>query len=151
MENSTESFKNSASSEPSTNLLEFDLLEFAQTPLEQTLARYFETLNAGEFQQTADLFTAEGKLYPPFEEEIVGREAIVHYLEKEAQGLQLFPLRKSVEQAEGSLSYHIIGKVQTPLFSVNVGWNFIVNLDAEICSIRVKLLAALQELLRLKK
>jgi hypothetical protein len=147
MENSTESFKNSVSSETPTNLL-----EFAQTPSEQTLARYFEMLNAGEFQQAADLFAADGKLYPPFEEEVVGREAIVQYLEKEAQGLQLFPLTKSVEQAEeGALSYHIIGKVKTSLFSVNVGWNFIVNSDAEICSVRVKLLAALQELLRLKK
>jgi limonene-1,2-epoxide hydrolase len=125
---------------------------FDDTPVERTLSQYFATLNAENFQAVADLFAEDGVLRPPFESEVVGHEAIVAYLEKEAQGLQLRPLRKTTEAAEsGHVCYQIVGKVQTSLFSVNVGWTFMLNSAAEICSVEVKLLAALQELLRLKK
>ena len=40
------------------------------------IIRYFETLNAGEFKETASLFSSEGVLEAPFEEGIKGQEAI---------------------------------------------------------------------------
>ena len=136
---------------PSTNQ-NTELLGFDNTPPEQTLSRYFATLNAEDFQKTAELFAKDGALNPPFESPIVGQEAIVAYLNKEAKGLQLFPLRKAVELLElGEICYRVIGKVQTALFTVNVEWIFTLTESAEICSVEVKLLAAMKELLKLKR
>ena len=47
---------------------------------EPTVLRYFETLNAGDFENTAALFAADGAIHPPFESGIVGPEAIAAYL-----------------------------------------------------------------------
>ena len=41
---------------------------------------YFETMNAGDFEPTAAMFAGDGVLNAPFEEPIVGREAIAPYL-----------------------------------------------------------------------
>lgn len=126
--------------------------------IEPVISRYFETLNAGDFQSTAALFAIDGKLYPPMENAIVGREAIEAYLSAEAKGMQLIPLERSITQetdqtrcqAEGQSEYQVAGKVQTPFFSVNVAWKFILNDRAKIVSVKVKLLAALEELINLK-
>lgn len=123
----------------------------AVEPIEQVISRYFETLNAAEFQATANLFAADGSLYPPFESAVTGREAIVTYLETEARGLQLSPQKHTIDRLEDdTVQCRVTGKVQTPLFGVNVGWTFVCNSACEILSVQVKLLAALEELLKLK-
>jgi hypothetical protein len=40
---------------------------------ETIIYRYFQTLNAGEFTETARLFSKEGVLIAPFEEEMRGQ------------------------------------------------------------------------------
>jgi hypothetical protein len=42
---------------------------------EPSILRYFETLNAGEFEATAALFAVDGVMRPPFESDIVGTDA----------------------------------------------------------------------------
>ncbi len=119
---------------------------------QSTLTRYFATLNAGDFRQTAALFAVNGALIPPFEEPVVGREAIADYLWREAQGMQLFP-HTSVEEGldNGDYRIHVRGRVQTPLLGVNVAWIFILNPEHEILLVRVNLLATLEELLPWRK
>lgn len=122
---------------------------------EPTIRAYFETLNAGDFAATANLFAAEGQLLPPFESAIVGRDAILAYLETEAPGMTLLPQAEipSSSEAEGSNSdcINIVGKVQTALFTVNVRWQFLLDSASEILSVKIKLLASLQDLLHLKR
>ncbi|MGP1375862.1 MAG: ketosteroid isomerase family protein [Almyronema sp.] len=117
-----------------------------------TLCQYFQTLNQGEFAATAALFAPAGQLQPPFEEPIVGATAIAAYLAKEATNLQLEPLQGDLSPlADGQVQAEIKGKVRTPLFKVNVGWVFILNSQAEIEYVRVRLLASMQELLKLRR
>jgi Nuclear transport factor 2 (NTF2) domain len=119
---------------------------------EPALLRYFTTLNAADFQTTASLFASEGTLYPPFETAIVGRAAIATYLEKEAKGITALPQQQMAQVTETRDSeIKVVGKVQTSLFTVNVAWHFVLNSDSEIVAVRVRLLAALEELLNLKR
>lgn len=119
---------------------------------EITILRYFETLNAGEYQQTSALFASEGAMHPPFEAAVIGPEAIATYLQAEAQGMQLYPREGIVELLEdGQLSVQVRGRVQTPWFSVNVAWLFLLSPEREINSARIKLLASPQELLNLRR
>lgn len=135
----------------SVNDSEVDSQSLFALEIKQTVARYFQTLNNEEFQATADLFTTNGVLHPPLDTEIRGREAIVAYLEAEAKGMQLLPENQSVIELEtGETECKVTGKVQTSLFSVNVAWQFILNSEAEIVFAKVKLLAALEELLNLR-
>jgi hypothetical protein len=118
---------------------------------EPIVYRYFQTLNAGEFQETAGLFSEGGVLIAPFEEGITGREAIEKYLNEEARGLLAYPRQGTREILEnGSISIVVAGKVQTPLFGVNVRWTFQLTPESEIASVEVKLLASPQELLNLR-
>lgn len=115
------------------------------------IERYFEAINAENFQTVASLFAPEGVLYPPFHEEIVGREAIASYLEEEAKGIKLFPLHYSAQpNPSGSIEHTVTGKVQTSLFNVNASWQILLNASSEIESVRIKLLASLVELMSLK-
>ncbi|WP_421657464.1 nuclear transport factor 2 family protein [Leptothermofonsia sp. ETS-13] len=119
---------------------------------EPVILRYFETLNSGAFQETSKLFATDGVLHPPFETEVVGREAIASYLEKEAKGLILQPKQGTSQILEnGCTEYQIVGQVQTILFSVNVSWQFILSPWKELFVARIKLLASLQELVKLRK
>ncbi|HEY9624071.1 MAG TPA: nuclear transport factor 2 family protein [Crinalium sp.] len=119
---------------------------------EPVIAQYFETLNAGEFQATANLFAPEGALLPPFEDAVVGPEAIAQYLEAEAKGMTLYPIKGTATPLEnGDTEFNVGGKVQTSLFGVHVAWSFILNSDAQILSARIKLLGSLEELLKLKR
>lgn len=122
---------------------------------------YVHTLNAGDFQATADLFVDDGVLYAPFTDPIEGREAIAHYLSVEARGMQLFPeavqegpsteeTRDARAGSGGDRQYELLGKVQTSMFTVNVSWLFHLSADSRIRSVRVKLLASLKQLLPLK-
>jgi hypothetical protein len=120
---------------------------------ETTPLRYFEALNAGDFGATAALFAIDGALHPPFEDPVVGREAIAAYLQQEAQGLQLYPQREEMRHyVEGNLlQLRVVGRVQTPLFGVNVAWKFVLNPQQEIVYVAVELLASLQELLKYRR
>lgn len=116
------------------------------------IRRYFETLNAGEFERTSSLFAPQGQLIPPFEEPIVGPEAIAAYLQQEARGMNLRPKRGEITAtAGGTEEVKISGEVKTALFTVKVGWLFILDRDEQILSVTVKLLASLAELASLRR
>lgn len=118
---------------------------------ESTIIRYFDTLNTENYQACANLFATDGAMYPPFEAGIVGREAIAAFLEQEAKGMKLEPeqgISRVVEN--GDLEVQVAGKVQTPLFGVNVSWFFLLNSQQEIAATKIKLLASPQELLSLR-
>lgn len=119
---------------------------------EAVIQQYFAAFNAADFAATAKLFAPEGVLYPPFESAVVGQAAIEAYLVREAQGMTI-ELRQCVEaQTEtDAIEVQVAGKVQMPLFAVNVRWTFALNHNLEILSVRIKLLAALEDLLRMKQ
>jgi hypothetical protein len=119
---------------------------------EPVIAKYFDTLNAGDFAATASLFASQGELHPPFEYPVVGRGAIAAYLSEEAAGMVLSPRQGSETPLEdNAMGYEIRGKVQTSVFAVNVAWNFVLNSVKEIQAVEVKLLASAQELLNLRR
>jgi hypothetical protein len=114
--------------------------------------RYFETLNAEAFDQTSELFAIGGILQPPFEKPVVGREAIAQYLKQEARGLIVEPHQGSSHLLDnGNTEFQIIGKVQTPVFGVNVAWQFVLSPADELLFAKVKLIASPQELLNLRR
>ncbi|BDA75540.1 nuclear transport factor 2 [Rivularia sp. IAM M-261] len=119
---------------------------------EPTVLSYFETLNAGDFEATADLFAPDGVMRPPFESDISGRDAIVSYLNQEAKGIKAYPNQGIIEVIEdGQYQVQVSGKAETSWCGVNVSWIFILNESKEIVYTRVKLLASPQELLNLRR
>jgi hypothetical protein len=116
-----------------------------------TVLRYFETLNAGDFEATANLFAEDGVLHAPFEEPIIGCSSIATYLKTEARGMQLEP-KQGVSQIleDGNVEVQVSGRVQTSAFGINVAWLFLLNSNQKILSVTVKLLASPQELLNLR-
>lgn len=113
---------------------------------------YFETFNAAQFQETAALFAPEGQLLPPFETALIGQAAIAEYLEAEAKGMKAIPQEAIEEELpSGDTQIRVLGQVQTALFSVNVRWEFVLNSQAKILTVKLKLLAALRDLLSLKR
>jgi hypothetical protein len=116
-----------------------------------TVLRYFETLNAGDFDATANLFAEDGVLHAPFEDPIIGSSSIATYLKTEARGMQLEPQQGVSEILEdGNVEVQVSGRVQTSAFGINVAWLFLLNSDQKILSVTVKLLASPQELLNLR-
>ncbi len=116
------------------------------------ILQYFETLNAGQFHATSELFAGDGVLQPPFEGDVVGPEAIAAYLEQEAKGFVLEPHHGvSTLLDNGCTEFLVGGKVHTPWFSVNVSWLFILSPNQKILIAKVKLLASLQELVHLRR
>ncbi len=132
-------------------LLNSDCLLQIEGITQPQVLRYFETLNAGDFQETAALFAEDGILEAPFEDRLNGQEAIANYLQAEAQGMQLRP-QEGISQTldNGQQQIRVMGKVRTPLFWVNVAWQFILHPGGEIAVVTVKLLASLQELFNLQ-
>lgn len=119
---------------------------------ELTILRYFQTLNAGEFEETAALFAEDGVMHPPFESDIIGRDAIIRYLKQEAKDIKAFPREGIVETLdEEQIQFKVTGKAQTSWCGVNVLWMFILNQQQQIIYARIKLLASPQELLALRK
>jgi hypothetical protein len=119
---------------------------------EPTIVSYFETLNAGEFEATSALFAADGAMHPPFESAIMGPAAIAAFLQQEAQGMKLEPREGIAQTLENEQTQvQVAGKVQTPLFGVNVSWLFILNQQREITTAKIKLLASPQELLNIRR
>ncbi len=117
-----------------------------------TISQYFESLNAGDFAAVAALFAPDGVMHAPFESGIVGGDAIASYLQQEALGLKAEPHQGIIEsQINDLVLFRVNGKVQMPLFGVNVSWLFSLNSQQEIVSVTVKLLASPQELLNLRR
>jgi len=124
------------------------------SPITDTITTYFARLNQEDYEGMAQLFAANGILFPPFEEPVIGPDAIAQYLKTEAVGMRAYPKTQQAleflpqEQVQPIL---VRGKVQLPLFSVNVAWDFAVNGDGKIQSVRVDLLASLEELVGLRQ
>ncbi|PSN17047.1 nuclear transport factor 2 [filamentous cyanobacterium CCP5] len=121
--------------------------------LQKTAAveRYFQTFNQGQFLETAQLFTQAGQLQPPFEDPIVGPDAIYAYLKREAAGMQANPQETTIEQLEANDQRIVVkGNVKALIFNVNAAWIFKLNPQGHIEQVEVKLLASLQELLTLR-
>jgi hypothetical protein len=118
---------------------------------EPVILRYFETLNEGAFQATGQLFAVDGEMQPPFEQAVVGTDAIASYLQAEAKGFSLQPREGTVKLLDsGYTEIEVAGKVQTPLFSVNVSWLFLVDSEEKLLLAKIKLLASPQDLLSLR-
>lgn len=136
----------SASTAADTNSLTIDGIT------EPVILNYFTTFNEGKFDETVTLFAENGALHAPFESPIVGREAIAAYLEAEAKGMKLLPREGIKETVEEDLQLvKVTGKVETPLFGVNVSWQFLLTPEDEILAAKIKLLASPQELLKLRR
>ena len=119
---------------------------------ETSVLRYFETLNAGEFEATAALFAVDGVMRPPFESDIVGTDAIAAYLKQECQNIKAYPNSGIAEALENAtIQVQVTGKAQTSWCSVNVLWLFILNQQRQISYTKIKLLASPQELLSLRR
>lgn len=122
------------------------------TAVNEAVERYFDTLNRHDFAATASLFAEQGILHPPFEDGVTGPGAIARYLEAEAKGIALHPQHAVVQPLEdGNFQVTVSGRVQMPIFSVNVAWYFTVTPQAEILAVGIKLLASLEELLHIKR
>jgi Nuclear transport factor 2 (NTF2) domain len=116
------------------------------------VVRYFETMNAGDFDAASELFAIDGAMNPPFESQIVGRSAIAEYLKREARGIQLNPQQGKVQQLDnGCTEYLVTGRVQTSVFGVGVSWRLILSPMDEIFLVGVKLIATPKELLNLRR
>ena len=118
--------------------------------LTSAVETYFRTLNQGQLDLAAALFSEKGQLIPPFDSPVVGRQAIADYLKQEATDMQFYPASETTQVlADGRLEVKVKGKVSTSAFSVKVVWNFIIA-DAEIDLVMVNLLASLQELINIR-
>ncbi|ESA32982.1 nuclear transport factor 2 [Leptolyngbya sp. Heron Island J] len=117
----------------------------------EVVLRYFTLFNSGEYQQVADLFAIDGSLYPPFEAPVVGRDNIADYLIKEADGMTVSLLDAEVLSGEcNCLQVNVRGSVTALVFKVKVVWCFVLTDDNKIESVRVDLVATLEELLRIR-
>jgi hypothetical protein len=118
---------------------------------EPVIQDYFAKLNQGNFTGVSQLFAERGSLDAPFQSRICGREAIDDYLQVEARKMTAIPQHGAIEwQPDGSSKHQLIGQVRMAVFTVNVGWTIELNADKEITSVSIKLLAELQELLRMR-
>ena len=119
---------------------------------EPTIQQYFQSLNASYYDKTASLFAESGVMHPPFESGIIGRDAILSYLNKEAIDIKAYP-REAISRIleENQTQIKVAGKVETPWFGVNVSWLFTLNENLQILDVKIQLLASPQELLSLRK
>ena len=116
---------------------------------------YFRSFNENQFEKTASLFAEEGSLVPPFDSPVVGQQAIIAYLEKEARNITAYPEHWDFEIKNGYRQINVTGKVNAVVFKVNVAWYFTLGADSKkdepkIERVRVKLLASPKELLGLR-
>ena len=111
---------------------------------------YFSTLNQGQFELTAALFSDQGQLVPPFDSPVIGPQAIADYLKQEAVDMRFQP-RSATSQVlpNGKTDVEVRGQVSTSLFKVNVVWNFWLSDQGKIDLVKVNLIASMQELLRI--
>ena len=105
----------------------------SSTAVESSLAKdlaeeYFRSFNENQFEQTAALFAEEGALIPPFDSPVVGEQAILAYLEKEAGSITAFPKQWDISEPEDDLTHIVVtGKVNAVVFKVNVAWYFAIR------------------------
>lgn len=119
---------------------------------ELAIDRYFETLNAKEFQSTSELFAAEGVLQAPFAEPVMTPPAIAAYLHKEAQGITAHPQEFNWQLLDDSRTQvRVFGQAKTPMFAVTVCWEFTLNPEGKILLMRLKLLASPRQLLQMRE
>ncbi|MBV6622849.1 MAG: nuclear transport factor 2 family protein [Rivularia sp. (in: Bacteria)] len=120
---------------------------------EPTIQQYFQSLNAGDYQKTASLFTESGVMNPPFESGIIGRDAILNYLNKEAIDIKAYPEFEGESETleDKQRQTLVMGKVETPWFAINASWQFILDENLQILNVKIKLLASMQELFTLKQ
>ena len=120
-------------------------------PAQQTLEEYFSSFNQGDYLTTSQLFSQEGKLYPPFEEPIQGPTAIAAYLQAEADGMKAAPVRADILPLENNQQrVSVKGKVTALVFKVSVVWDFILDAQCQILAVRINLLASLEELFKIR-
>ena len=118
----------------------------------QIIHNYFLTLNENNFEEFAALFSPDGLLFPPFESAIAGRDAICQYLQTTGIEVKAFPQSGTVQPEENGITvYQISGNVKTSYFTVNVVWIIELNVEHQIVSAKIKLLATLEDLLRFKR
>lgn len=119
---------------------------------EPTIQQYFQSLNASDYEKTASLFAENGVMHPPFESGIIGKDAILSYLNKEAIDIKAYP-REAISEIleDNQTQIKVAGKVETLWFGVNVSWLFTLNESLQILDVKIKLLASPQELLSLRK
>lgn len=119
----------------------------------ETVLSYMENMNAFNFQEAVALFAEDGALQPPFQEPIVGQEAILAYMHEECDGLKLIPEQGISEPVEGFTQIKVTGKVQTPWasdsVSINLAWRFLLNPQGKIFFVAIDVLASPQELLNM--
>ena len=117
---------------------------------EFAIQSYFSTLNQGQFELTAALFSDQGQLVPPFDSPVTGPQAIADYLKQEAVDMKFQP-RSATSQVlpNGQTDVEVRGQVSTSLFKVNVVWNFWLSDQGKIALVKVNLIASMQELLRI--
>ncbi|MGG6239579.1 nuclear transport factor 2 family protein [Nodosilinea sp. AN01ver1] len=114
--------------------------------------RYFAGFNAEEYRAVAALFEPDGVLLAPFEEPIVGPEAIYVYLQAEAVNMRAIPVEvEETSSPDASRQVVVKGRVKTSLFTVNVRWTFALTADDTLQSTEIKLLATLQELMQIDR
>ena len=125
-------------------------LELYQSEV-KSITTYFVTLNQEQFDLSAQLFSEQGQLIPPFDTPLIGQAAIANYLKQEATDMSLQPVTETSQVLDnGQTDVEVRGKVSTSTFSVGVVWNFLISEDGEIDLVKVNLLASLKELLHLK-
>lgn len=123
-----------------------------ESQISATITAYFAGLNSENYVEMAALFTTDGILFPPFEEAVVGPNAISQYLQAEAVGMRAFPktYQRITTDSLDDENVLVRGRVQLPLFSVNVAWDFCLTSLGKIKSVRVDLLASLEELIKFR-
>ncbi|WP_035985625.1 ketosteroid isomerase family protein [Leptolyngbya sp. KIOST-1] len=114
--------------------------------------RYFAGFNTEDYRAVATLFETDGALLAPFEEPIVGPEAIYIYLQAEALNMRATPVQvEATPHPDGGQQVVVKGRVKTLLFTVNVRWTFELTAADTVRSAEIKLLASLQELMQLDR
>lgn len=117
----------------------------------ETVRKYFETFNAGDFEATAQLFTADAVMHAPFKTEVVGDEAIANYLQTQAKGMEAVPQNVTTQPLEGGATEaQVTGYAKFAGFKVNIAWTFQLDPAQEITDIEIKLIASAQELLKMR-
>ncbi len=115
---------------------------------ELAIQSYFATLNQGQFDLTAALFSDQGQLVPPFDSRVIGQQAIAEYLKQEAVDMKFQPLAATSQVLpNGQTDVEVRGLVSTSLFKINVVWNFLLSDQGQIDVVKVNLIASMQELL----
>ena len=125
-------------------------LELYQSEV-KSITSDFVTLNQEQFDLSAQLFSEQGQLIPPFDTPLIGQAAIANYLKQEATDMSLQPVSEASQVLDnGQTDVEVKGKVSTSTFSVGVVWNFLISESGEIDLVKVNLLASLKELLHLR-